>query len=119
MAQDQYNATTKVPNGQPLQAGDLVFFGTSTGDISHVGIYVGNGQMIDAPNSDAKVRTENYQWADFVGATRPTDATGATTTAPVTSASAGAPSQPNVATYQQVLGHIQAALANLVPGGLK
>ena len=75
-AQAQYDATTKVPAGQQLQAGDLVFFGTSATDITHVGIYVGGGQMIDAPHTGADVRTESYQWGDYVGATRPTDKTG-------------------------------------------
>ena len=38
-----------------LEPGDLVFF---CADISHVGIYVGNGLMLDAPNSGAVVRVE-------------------------------------------------------------
>ena len=74
-AQAQYDATMKVQQGQPLQAGDLVFFGQDTSHITHVGIYAGNGQMIDAPHSGAQVRTESYQWGDYVGATRPTDHT--------------------------------------------
>ena len=52
-AQDQYDATDRVDPSQ-LQPGDLVFFaGTDPSDpspITHVGIYVGGGQMIDAPD---------------------------------------------------------------------
>lgn len=37
------------------QPGDLVFFGEP---VDHVGIYLGNGQMIDAPHTGAVVRIE-------------------------------------------------------------
>lgn len=40
-----------------LQPGDLVFFGRP---IRHVGIYWGNGKMIDAPHSGARVRIESF-----------------------------------------------------------
>ncbi|MFF0029503.1 NlpC/P60 family protein [Streptomyces avermitilis] len=52
---DQVNAGTTVslPNIQP---GDLVFF---YGDISHVGLYIGNGMMIHAPKPGAYVREES------------------------------------------------------------
>jgi cell wall-associated NlpC family hydrolase len=48
----QYQQTTHIPLDQ-LQPGDLVFFYS---DLSHVGIYVGNGQMIHAPHSGDVVR---------------------------------------------------------------
>jgi gamma-D-glutamyl-L-lysine dipeptidyl-peptidase len=42
-----------------LQPGDLVFFReNSGGPIGHVGIYLGNGNMIDAPHTGAAVRIE-------------------------------------------------------------
>lgn len=85
-AQAQYDATTKIPAGGQLQPGDLLFYGTNAQNITHVGIYIGNGQMIDAPHTGADVRTENYKWADYVGATRPTDATGVSTLPPTTPA---------------------------------
>jgi cell wall-associated NlpC family hydrolase len=51
-AQMQFDATARVPTGE-LQPGDLVFFRNtyySPGEpITHVGIYVGDGQMINAP----------------------------------------------------------------------
>ena len=43
----QWNSGVHVARSD-LEPGDLVFF---VADISHVGIYVGNGMMIDAPNS--------------------------------------------------------------------
>jgi peptidoglycan DL-endopeptidase CwlO len=49
-----------------LEPGDLVFFGA---DISHVGIYVGNGLMLNAPNSGETVRVEPL-FSDYVGAVR-------------------------------------------------
>ncbi len=46
----------RVPLNQ-LRPGDLVFFGQP---ISHVGIYFGNGQMVDAPHAGARVRIESF-----------------------------------------------------------
>jgi cell wall-associated NlpC family hydrolase len=54
-----------------LQPGDLVFFGASVPSIEHVGIVVGDGDMIDAPHTGAVVRVESYDWNDLVAATRP------------------------------------------------
>lgn len=69
-AQAQYAYGTPVTGA--LQAGDLVFFGSSTTDIDHVGIYVGGGIMVDAPNSRSVVRTDNiYSFSPkYVGAKR-------------------------------------------------
>lgn len=50
-----------------LQPGDLVFFYSG---ISHVGLYVGNGQMIHAPNPSAPVRLAPIDQMPFAGATR-------------------------------------------------
>ncbi len=71
VAQDQYDAGPPVPAGQPLQPGDLVFFGGNPADITHVGIVVSPGEMVDAPHTGAVVRIEPYSWPDLVGATRP------------------------------------------------
>ena len=70
-AQAQYDAGPPVPAGQPLEPGDLVFFGTSTSNVTHVGIVIGDGDMVDAPHTGADVRIESYDWPDYVGATRP------------------------------------------------
>jgi len=54
-----------------VRPGDLVFFGQP---ITHVGIYFGGGQMVDAPHSGARVRIEQFGawWGDkkFVAARR-------------------------------------------------
>lgn len=55
------------------QPGDLVFFGGTPDSISHVGIVVGNGLMVDAPHTGAVVRIEPYNnWGDLYGFTRVT-----------------------------------------------
>jgi peptidoglycan DL-endopeptidase CwlO len=50
-----------------LQAGDLVFF---FADISHVGIYIGNGLMVDAPQTGQDVQVQPVFWDEYVGAVR-------------------------------------------------
>ncbi|MEU9628148.1 NlpC/P60 family protein [Streptomyces luteogriseus] len=52
---DQVNAGTTVPLSQ-AQPGDLVFF---YDDVTHVGIYIGNGMMIHAPKPGTYVREES------------------------------------------------------------
>lgn len=76
VAQAQYDAGPPVPAGQPLEPGDLVFFGSSTGAVTHVGIVVSPGEMVDAPHTGAVVRIESYAWPDYLGATRPAGASG-------------------------------------------
>ncbi len=60
-AQDQRKATMPVPLGK-LRPGDLVFFGNRSYS-HHVGIYVGGGQMIDAPHTGAVVRYDSIRGA--------------------------------------------------------
>ncbi|MFG2940672.1 NlpC/P60 family protein [Streptomyces sp. NPDC048282] len=62
----QINAGRRVSRSE-LQPGDLVFFYSG---ISHVGIYIGNGQMIHAPNPSAPVRIAPIDEMPFAGATR-------------------------------------------------
>lgn len=42
-----------------LQAGDIITFITSGKYVSHVGIYIGDGKMVHAPNSRSVVRIDN------------------------------------------------------------
>jgi len=59
----QFACSTPVPRAG-LQPGDLVFYGYSPGSIHHVGIYVGNGTMIDAPCTGEVVRYDSL-FSDF------------------------------------------------------
>jgi cell wall-associated NlpC family hydrolase len=76
VAQAQYDATANdaVPAGAPLEPGDLVFFGADLSDVTHVGIVVSPGDMVDAPHTGAVVRIEPYDWPDYLAATRPAGA---------------------------------------------
>ncbi len=69
-AQTQYNAGPAVAAGQPVVAGDLVFFGKSSRAVTHVGIAISATDMIDAPHTGAVVRIEPIWRQDFVGTTR-------------------------------------------------
>ncbi|MFF1682410.1 NlpC/P60 family protein [Streptomyces sp. NPDC058256] len=55
---DQVNAGTTVALSD-AQPGDLVFF---YDDVSHVGLYIGNGMMIHAPKPGAYVREESIYY---------------------------------------------------------
>jgi cell wall-associated NlpC family hydrolase len=57
-----------------LRPGDLVFFATDTSDpstIHHVGIYAGDGKMIDAPETGSVVRYDDAFRPGYIGAVRP------------------------------------------------
>lgn len=66
----QYAGGTKVSSYMP---GDLLFFNTE-GPLSHVGIYIGNGQMVHAGTSRTGVQVTSihsaYWSSRFVGAVR-------------------------------------------------
>jgi gamma-D-glutamyl-L-lysine dipeptidyl-peptidase len=55
-----------------LRGGDLVFFRSSpSGPIIHVGMYIGGGNMIDAPHTGAPVRVESvWSFGNYAGARR-------------------------------------------------
>jgi cell wall-associated NlpC family hydrolase len=63
----QYDSINHVAQSD-TQPGDLVFFGSP---IHHVGIYIGNGQMISAPHTGDVVKIQGAFRSDFVGAGRP------------------------------------------------
>ncbi|WP_274561442.1 C40 family peptidase [Streptomyces spiramyceticus] len=63
----QINAGQRIPRSQ-LAPGDLVFFYSG---ITHVGLYIGDGQMIHAPRPGAPVRVAPIDEMPYAGATRP------------------------------------------------
>ena len=78
VAQDQYDkAPVKYSAAQGLsvlQPGDLVFFAYDPsspdeyyGNIHHVGIYIGGGQMIDSPTTGAFLREEPVWMDQYAG----------------------------------------------------
>lgn len=71
-AHTQYVAGPHVPADAALQPGDLVFYGTPSA-VHHVGVYLGDGRMVNAPTYGEPVRTSYYRWRgdDYLGATRP------------------------------------------------
>lgn len=64
-SQSGYGTTVSKSN---LKAGDLIFFSTNgTGNVSHVGIYIGNGEMIHSPKPGSVVQKSsinNSYWND-------------------------------------------------------
>jgi cell wall-associated NlpC family hydrolase len=79
VAQQQYDAGPALTEATPLQPGDLVFFGSSPTAVTHVGLVVTPGFMVDAPHRGADVREEAFpstvgaRWGSdvVVGFTRP------------------------------------------------
>ncbi|MGW0734480.1 NlpC/P60 family protein [Streptomyces sp. NPDC002851] len=73
VAQPQFDAGPRVPHGTQLLPGDLLFFGTGPGHITHVSIYTGGGQAVDAPYPGAVVREApaHTDSPTYQGATRP------------------------------------------------
>lgn len=72
-AASQYGYGSVHPSNSSLVAGDLLFYSTNgkVAGIHHVAMYVGNGQMIEAPNSGATVRVTSVRLGgDYFGATR-------------------------------------------------
>jgi peptidoglycan DL-endopeptidase CwlO len=58
-SQEQVNVGTPVDSVADAQPGDLVFFEPSASGPGHVGIYIGNGQMIDAPHTGTDVQIQS------------------------------------------------------------
>ena len=71
VAADQISCGTRVSKSN-LQPGDLVFFGPRS--IHHVGIYIGNGNMIHAPQTGDVVKissiNSSYYTSQYAGAAR-------------------------------------------------
>jgi cell wall-associated NlpC family hydrolase len=73
VAEDQARVGVPVDRSQ-LQPGDVVFFADSSGYVHHEGIYIGNGQVVHAPQTGETVRLERidigYYDRQYAGARR-------------------------------------------------
>ncbi|WP_314416145.1 C40 family peptidase [Streptomyces kroppenstedtii] len=70
-AAQQY-AVSEPVGPEKARPGDLVFYGGSATNIHHVGIYIGDGWMIDAPRPGTKVRISPMDsMADLFAIARP------------------------------------------------
>jgi cell wall-associated NlpC family hydrolase len=70
----QYLSLPKVSRAN-LQRGDLVFWAFNTSQpstIHHVAIWLGDGTIIEAPESGERVRVVPMRWPGFIGGARPT-----------------------------------------------
>ena len=61
----QYASTARVPI-EALEPGDLVFFGADVPSIHHVGLYIGDGTMIEAPYTGSFVRISSIYRKDLL-----------------------------------------------------
>jgi cell wall-associated NlpC family hydrolase len=69
----QYATLPKVSRGE-LQRGDLVFWALDTSrpsTIHHVAIYLGDGMILEAPQSNSVIRVTSMRWSGFIGGVRP------------------------------------------------
>jgi cell wall-associated NlpC family hydrolase len=74
-ADAQFRSVTAAPPGTEPQLGDLIFYGVPATKIHHVGLYIGNQQMVDAPTEGQAVQVHDYRTPgdDYAGAGRPTN----------------------------------------------
>jgi cell wall-associated NlpC family hydrolase len=61
----QYGATRHISKSS-LAVGDLIFFRNSSGRISHVAIYAGNGKMWHSPHSGTVVKLASVYSSNYV-----------------------------------------------------
>ena len=63
----QYSSAGRKVSKSELQPGDLVFYYSP---VSHVGLYIGNGKIVDAANPRSGVRVTSLNSMPFSGARR-------------------------------------------------
>jgi peptidoglycan DL-endopeptidase CwlO len=122
-SEEQAQVGTPVASLSAAQPGDLLFFAGSDGTAAspgHVGIYVGNGQMIDAPHTGTSVQVQSVPASQVVAIRRVLPAGSGSDSAVLTSAATGGSTQMgNVAVPAAYAGTIeQAASSNGIPASL-
>lgn len=72
-----YNTMPHIAEAEILP-GDIVEYGTPS-NVHHCGMFIGNGQMVEAPRTGLKVRISNYKRKDLIAVIR-VPGTGSSTT---------------------------------------
>lgn len=70
----QFTGQSNKISRNSLQPGDLVFWANNTSSpstIHHVAIWIGNNQIVEAPNSGSYVKVSSMDWDGYIGAVRP------------------------------------------------
>ena len=122
-SEEQAQVGTSVASLSAAQPGDLLFFAGSDGTAAspgHVGIYVGNGQMIDAPHTGTTVQVQSVPAGQVVAIRRVVPGASADDTAALSgSTTQGSTQMGNVAVPAAYAGTIeQAASTNGIPASL-
>jgi cell wall-associated NlpC family hydrolase len=122
-SEEQAQVGTPVASLSAAQPGDLLFFAGSDGTAAspgHVGIYVGNGQMIDAPHTGTSVQVQSVPASQVVAIRRVVPAATGNDSAVLTGSTTGGSTQMgNVAVPAAYAGTIeQAASSNGIPASL-
>jgi peptidoglycan DL-endopeptidase CwlO len=122
-SEEQADVGTPVASLSAAQPGDLLFFAGSDGTASspgHVGIYVGNGQMIDAPHTGTTVQVQTVPAGQVVAIRRVVSSGDASFPEALASTTASGPTQMgNVSVpgaYSETIQ--QAAASNGIPASL-
>jgi cell wall-associated NlpC family hydrolase len=122
-SEEQAQVGTAVSSLSAAQPGDLLFFAGSDGTAAspgHVGIYVGNGQMIDAPHTGTTVQVQDVPASQVVAIRRVVPgASGGDASVLAGSTAGGSTQMGNVAVPAAYAGTIeQAASSNGIPPSL-
>lgn len=126
-SEEQSQVGTPVAGLSQAEPGDLLFFAGSDGTASapgHVGIYVGDGEMIDAPHTGTSVQVQPVPTDQVVAIRRvlpaaPATETSETSETTVGSSGGGSTLIGNVQVPDQYVGTIeQASAANAIPASL-
>jgi hypothetical protein len=96
-SREQWYAGARVSDPADLLPGDLVFYAYDLGDpstIHHVGIYIGAGNMVDAPRRNTVIRIEPVLRGDYIGAVRPSAAAAPTSSTTPAASTTTTPADP-------------------------
>ncbi len=65
VSRDQAASAGKRVSEADMLPGDLVFYANSSGTVNHVGMYIGNGQIVHAANSRQGIIRSNVRYRDI------------------------------------------------------